>query len=245
MADFVYEIACTGDRAHQGTARSWFESDAAPACRALPGLSALDVYEPLTGGTHDPFVDDGPGPLLLAMLQFRTLDALAKALAGRDVAQAFAGRPQGLAVTGTSLERRFFPVAGEATAGPLRAPFSYVVRYHHPAQDAVRFVSRYLADHPPVLAKLPDIRSVLCYLPVDAGMAHELPPANYMIGNEVAFDSAESFNAAMASPVRKELRAHFYNFPPFTGRNTHYPMMRRQLTGSVTAVAGTTAGQRS
>jgi hypothetical protein len=25
------------------------------------------------------------------------------------------------------------------------------------------------------------------------------------------------------------LRAHFKSFPPFTGKNTHYPMMRRQL----------------
>jgi hypothetical protein len=53
-----------------------------------------------------------------------------------------------------------------------------------------------------------------------------------MIGNEVAFDSPDAFNAAMASPVRHELRAHFKSFPPFTGKNTHYPMMRRQLTAN-------------
>jgi hypothetical protein len=33
----------------------------------------------------------------------------------------------------------------------------------------------------------------------------------------------------MASPVRFDLRAHFRNFPKFTGKNTHFPMMRRQM----------------
>jgi hypothetical protein len=52
-----------------------------------------------------------------------------------------------------------------------------------------------------------------------------------MVGNEVVFDSPEAFNTAMASPVRHELRAHFKSFPKFTGKNTHFPMMRRQLPG--------------
>jgi hypothetical protein len=52
-----------------------------------------------------------------------------------------------------------------------------------------------------------------------------------MIGNEVAFDSVEDFNAAMQSPVRQELRRHFHEFPPFTGRNTHFPMWRTRVVG--------------
>jgi uncharacterized protein (TIGR02118 family) len=134
-----------------------------------------------------------------------------------------------ISVTGTAMERRLFPVAGSASPGPSRAPFSYVVRYHHPAENVAEFVSHYLADHPPILGKLPQIRSVLCYLPLDGAALGDLPPADYMLGNEVVFDSPEAFNAAMASPVRHELRAHFHSFPKFTGKNTHYPMMRRQL----------------
>ena len=106
-----------------------------------------------------------------------------------------------------------------------------MVRYHRPAENEAEFVSHYLADHPPLLAKFPGIRSVLCYLPLDA-LASTLPTVIYMLGNEVVFDTPEAFNAAMASPVRHELRAHFRRFPKFTGRNTHYPMMRRQLAGS-------------
>jgi len=232
VTDFVYEIACTGNQDQEGAVQAWADRDAAPIWAALPGLSAGDLYQPMRGGTHDPFNSDGPGPLLMAMLQFPTKEKLEAGLSDLRFRQSLGNRPAGVAVTGTSFERRFFPVAGSPNPGPLRAPFSYVVRYHHPAQDVAQFVSHYLADHPPILGKLPGIRSVLCYLPFDLGVPATLPPADYMLGNEVAFDTPEAFNAAMASPVRLELRAHFRSFPPFTGRNTHYPMMRRQLAGT-------------
>jgi uncharacterized protein (TIGR02118 family) len=229
MADFVYEICCTGGADHEGAAQAWADRDAAPVWAALPGLTAVDLYQPVRGGTHDPFNNDGPGPLLIAMLQFPTRGKLEASLADPRFKQSFGNSP--VAATGTAMERRFFPLADTPNPGPLRAPFSYVVRYHHPAQNVAEFISHYVADHPPILGKLPGIRSVLCYLPLDGGVTGPLPPADYMIGNEVAFDSPDAFNAAMASPVRHELRAHFKSFPPFTGRNTHYPMMRRQLAG--------------
>jgi uncharacterized protein (TIGR02118 family) len=229
VTDFVYEIACTGDRASEAAVRSWADREAAPSWAALPGLSAVDLYHPVLGGTHDPFTNDGPGPLLMAMLQFPTTEKLEAGLSDPRFEQSLGSRPAGVAVTGTSLERRFFAVPGSPDAGSPRAPFSYVVRYHHPADDVALFVSHYLADHPPILAKLPQIRSVLCYLPVDIAAPAMVPAADYMLGNEVVFDSPEDFNAAMASPVRLELRAHFKSFPPFRGPNTHYPMMRRQL----------------
>ena len=58
-----------------------------------------------------------------------------------------------------------------------------------------------------------------------------LPSADYMLGNEVVFDAIGAFNAAMASEVRRELRADFHRFPPFSGQNTHYPMDRKRLIG--------------
>jgi hypothetical protein len=232
VTDFVYEIACSGDRVHEQAVQAWAERHAVPAWTALPGLSAVDLYQPIHAGTHDPFNDDGPGPLLIAMLHFPATEKLEAALAHAGFAQSLAGHPDGISITGTGMERRFFPVAGAAELGPLRAPFSYVVRYHHPAEDVEHFVSHYLSDHPPILGKLPEIRSVLCYLPVAITVPAVLPPADYMLGNEVAFDSPGAFNIAMASPVRHELRAHFKSFPPFTGKNTHYPMMRRQLAAN-------------
>jgi hypothetical protein len=229
VTEFVYEIACTGGREHEDVVHAW--ADAATAWGSLPGLGAVDLYQPMQGDTHDPFNDDGPGPLLIAMLRFAARADLDTALGHARFRESLADRPAGIACTGTPMERRLFPLGGAAEPAPLRAPFSYVVRYHHPADDVALFVSHYLADHPPILAKLPEIRSVLCYLPIDVGAANPLPAADYMLGNEVAFDSPDAFNAAMASPVRLELRAHFKSFPRFSGRNTHYPMMRRQLSG--------------
>jgi hypothetical protein len=230
VADFVYEITCTGGPDQEGAVQAWADRDAAPVWAALPGLTAVDLYQPLRGGTHDPFNSDGPGPLLIAMLQFPTQQQLEAGLADPRFRQSVAALPA-VKTTGTSFERRFYPVTGVPNPGPLRAPFSYVVRYHHPAENAEEFVSHYIADHPPILGKLPEIRSVLCYLPIEQTASVILPPADYMVGNEVVFDSPEVFNAAMASPVRHELRAHFKSFPKFTGKNTHFPMMRRQVPG--------------
>jgi len=232
MADFVYEITCSGGAGQGSAVQAWADRDAVPLWAALPGLTAVDLYQPMRDGTHDPFNNDGPGPLLMAMLQFLTQHQLEAGLADPRFKTSVANRPANIATTGTSFERRFYPVGSAKDAEPkLRAPFSYVVRYHYPAQNPEEFVSHYVADHPPILGKLPEIRSVLCYLPVAQTASGVLPPADYMVGNEVVFDSPEAFNAAMASPVRLELRTHFRNFPPFTGKNTHYPMMRRQVPG--------------
>jgi uncharacterized protein (TIGR02118 family) len=230
VADFVYEITCTGEPAQEGAVQAWADRDALPLWTALPGLTAIDLYQPVRGGTHDPFNSDGAGPLLIVMLQFSTQQQLEGGLADPRFKQSVVAQP-GVVTTGTSFERRFYPVTGEPHPGPLRAPFSYVVRYHHPAESPEEFVSHYIADHPPILGKLPEVRSVLCYLPVEQRASAILPPADYMVGNEVVFDSLEAFNAAMASPIRLELRAHFKNFPKFTGKNTHFPMIRRQVPG--------------
>ena len=47
--------------------------------------------------------------------------------------------------------------------------------------------------------------------------------------NKVVFDDAAALTAALNSPVRHEMRADFKNFPPFEGRNSHYPMATLSL----------------
>ena len=162
------------------------------------------------------------------MVAFSTRDALGAALAGVPLAAHVAANPPGLAVTCTAFERHFYSVGGKPA--PLHAHFSYVVRYHKPAEDEAAFIRNYVDTHPPTLAALPGIRSVMCYFPLPLA-APGVPPADYIIGNEVAFDSVVDFNIAMQSPVRQELRRHFHEFPPFSGRNTHFPMNRTRLVG--------------
>jgi hypothetical protein len=225
--DWVFEIVCTGAASRAAEARAWFEA-AAPAWKTLPGLATLDLYTPIAGGAHDPFNDDGAGPLFIAILAFSSRDALEPAINTAAFGRSVSRPPADLAFTGSAFERHFYPVAGEARPAALTAPFSYVVRYHKPAEDEWAFIKNYVETHPPTLATLPGVRAVMCYFPLPI-VPQGLAPADYIIGNEVAFDSVEAFNVAMQSPVRQELRRHFHEFPPFSGRNTHFPMNRTWL----------------
>jgi uncharacterized protein (TIGR02118 family) len=194
----------------------------------LPELLFLDLYTPVTGSATDPYVDDGASPACLAMLAVPSLDVLDRVIGEERFAAAFARMPGGL-LTCTAMRRSEHAVAGAAASTPLIAPFSYVVRYHRPAEDEAVFVRHYLDTHPLLLARLPRIRNVLCYVPLAWRHPVGAPAADYMLVSEVVFDHSQDFNAAMASPVRDELRAHFREFPPFSGRNTHYPMNRRRI----------------
>ena len=210
-----------------GDAFAW-ANRAASAWTSLPALAALDLYAQIADGAHDPFNNDGAGPLFIAMLSFPSRDPLQRAVTSPEFSLSLGGRPAGLAWTGSSFERHFYPVGGAAAPAPLAAPFCYVVRYHKPAEDEAAFIRNYVDTHPPTLGKLPGIRSVMCYFP-ESIVAQGVQPADYMIGNEVAFDSIAAFNAAMQSEVRQELRAHYRAFPRFTGLNTHFPMNRTRL----------------
>jgi uncharacterized protein (TIGR02118 family) len=227
--DWVYELVCTGAASSADEERVWLDA-AARAWSGLPGLSTLDLYRPIAAGAHDPFNNDGPGPRFIAMLAFPSRAALATAIQSPGFASSLGGRPISLSLTGAGFERRFYPVADETVAGPLTAPFSYVVRYYKPAPDEAAFIKNYVDTHPATLAKLPGIRSVMCYFPL-ADVANDTAGAGYIIGNEVAFDDIAAFNAAMQSPVRQELRRHFHEFPPYSGRNTHFPMNRTRIAG--------------
>jgi len=229
MKDWVFELACTGTANRAAEARAWADW-AVRVWRGLPGLAALDLYRPSAGSAHDPFNDDGPGPLFIAMLAFSPREALERAIANAAFVESLDGRPAGLAFTGSCLERHFYPVAGETQPSPLTAPFSYVVRYHKPAEDEAAFIRNYVETPPPTLATLPGIRAVMCYFPLRTS-AGAVAPADYMMGNEVVFDDVAAFNTAMQSPVRQELRRHFREFPLFSGRNTHFAMDRTRHAG--------------
>lgn len=227
---FVFELACFGPPGAARAARDWY-GGAAAGWRGLPGLVFHDLYVGVSDGAKDPLVDDGPGPLLIAMLAFADARALDDALASGALAAPLMRLPGGVRAAGEAMECRHYPVAGAAAPADLCAPFSYVVRYHRPAEDEAAFIANYVATHPPTLARLPGIRNILCYFPLDRPNPPGLAKAGYMLGNEVMFDDVAAFNRAMASRVRQELRVHFRAFPPFSGANTHYPMVRRRLMG--------------
>lgn len=194
----------------------------------LPDLAWLDLYAPAVEASYDPYVQEGSAPAHLAMLAFASPEALAQAAS----APAFvAGLSRLSAASCTAMLCVPYPVVGESTAAPLLARFSYVVRYHRPADDEAAFVRHYLHGHPPLLGRLPGVRNVMNYIPLPWHHAEGPPAADYMLGNEVVFANAAAFAAAMASPVRHELRTHYRTLPRFTGRNTHFAMDRTRLAG--------------
>jgi hypothetical protein len=226
---FVFELACFGPADAARAARDWHDA-ATVHWRRLAGLASHDLYLG-AAQAKDPLVDDGPAPLLIAMLTFDDEHALDEVMAGSAFAAALSRLPAGVRAMGEAMACRHYPVADAGAPAPLTAPFSYVVRYHRPAEDEAAFLANYVATHPPTLARLPAIRNVLCYFPLDRPNPAGLAKAGYMLGNEVVFDDVAAFNRAMASPVRQELRAHFRAFPPFSGANTHYPMLRTRVHG--------------
>jgi len=153
------------------------------------------------------------------------LEALLSAMADPVLDDWLSRRPDGTAVTVSALRRSFH--APDA-AGTMPAPVSYVVRYLLPADDAAAFRRAYLAGLVPIQARLPGIRSILCYVLL-ADAAGRWPAMDYLIGNEVAFDSVDAFNAAMRSPARDELRTQSGTLPAYSGNGSHVLMRRERL----------------
>jgi len=229
----IYEIAIRAHAEHVDEIRRWFEARPSQAWRALSGLEEFHAYFPAEGRAEDPYVDDGIGPAALCKLGFVDAEALREAIGSAAFRYGLAKLLPEATVTAEPMRRKFYGRGGEVSGGTLHAPFSYVVRYHRPAEDERAFIENYIATHPSLLATLPNIRSVLCYFPIAREIGWQDPNGlaspDYMIGNEVVFDSITHFNAAMVTPIRHELRRHFREFPAFSGRNTHHPMDRIRL----------------
>ena len=131
-------------------------------------------------------MDDGTGPCLLCMLSFPDEAALRAAIDAAAFRHGLGELPPGAAITADAMLRKFYSADGDVGEPALAAPFSYVVRYHRPAEDERAFVEHYVASHPALLARLPRIRSVLCDFPIPWTDPNGLASAQYMLGNEVA-----------------------------------------------------------
>jgi uncharacterized protein (TIGR02118 family) len=182
-----------------------------PLISGVPGLEKVHIYTP--GRAHDPFLHDGSPPSLALQLYFGQLSALESAVAGP------LSPVKGICEVQAMLVRPF------AVAEPREDPLcTYLVAYEGKAEDENAWHAYYLAHHPPLMAKLPGIRELEIYTPVQWVCPQGWRRSQCMQRNKVAFDSAEALTAALNSPVRKEMRADYAKLPAFSGRVTHYPM---------------------
>jgi uncharacterized protein (TIGR02118 family) len=187
--------------------------DGAAGLASAPGLQKMHIYTP--DRAHDPFLNDGAPPPLVLQLYFDTLALLEAACDGA-----------------------LHPVMGLCQVQAMRVlPFkvpepkdpqcTYLVAYEGKAEDEKAWHEHYLAHHPALMARLPGIRELEIYLPVEWRSGSGWRRAACMQRNKVGFDSAAALTAALNSPVRQEMRADFKAFPAYSGGITHYPMATR------------------
>lgn len=160
----------------------------------------------------DPYLDDGPPPAQVLQLYFESLPALETAafsLAGPWIAEAMQ-------------VHCFLQAENDPSC-------TYLVAYEGPAEDEAAWHAEYLAHHPALMAKLPGIRGLEVYTPVEWRCPPALQRVRHLQRNKVVFDSAQALTAALNSPVRSAMRSHYRKLPCFSGRVTHYAMSTRVL----------------
>jgi hypothetical protein len=187
-----------------------------------PGMRFIETYRPAPGEV--PSFAEGAGPPLLVELNLDTADDARRLISS----MAF----RGALTTGQAMVDVFhsvpFPLPRHIKPPPRTAPLSFVVRYCRPVADEQAFAAFYTLHHPPILARFPDIRNVLCYLPTGIELPAGVQPSGAFFGNEVVFDDLDSLNRALASDVLPLLKADGKRFAPF-GHSSHHAMLRQAV----------------
>ena len=191
--------------------------------RSTPGASSVLLHTP--GATSDPYLDDGAPPPLALQVFFPAAEALEAALGGH------LGRLPDLLPGATAVQQamvaRRVPVPGQGAGAALQC--TYLVSYEGEADDPGAWLDYYLRHHTPLMARFPAVRRVEVYSRMEWAGGPAWPRATAFQRNKVVFDDAHALRAALNSPVRHAMRNDFARFPPFSGRNTHFPMTTRVL----------------
>src|SRR5437667_8826117 len=122
--------------------------------KATPNLRKALIYTPES--TEDPYLDDGPPPLLAAQLYFADIAALEAALLPGGHLQGLASARDfpslaGAEITQQAMLTRVFPVPDpQFRTGRGALPCTYLVAYEGTAQDLNLWLSHYVTHHPPI-----------------------------------------------------------------------------------------------
>src|SRR5262245_38141714 len=119
----------------------------------VPGMHRMHIYTP--GRARDPFLHDGAPPPLVLQFYFNSLPALEAALDGRLTAMRPFCEVQAMLVR---------PVAVPEPKEDVLC--TYLVAYEGRAEDPDAWHAHYLAHHPPLMARLPGIRQLEIYTPL-------------------------------------------------------------------------------
>ncbi len=81
-----------------------------------------------------------------------------------------------------------YPVESDATMGGPHGAVSYFVIYDGPAEDDAAFRAYYHANHPPILGRLPGVRSTVLGTPADWRDPLGIEPAGHMHLCDISFE---------------------------------------------------------
>lgn len=196
-------------------------------------VGAVEVYTPITGeAPKTPRKDEVPAPALIIEIQLKSAEhatALAEADNFKKLFVTKTGKLEEAAKINLEiLEVVHFGIPGHESPPPRTAPFSFVVRYYGPVENAADFTDYYVNTHPPLLAQFPKIRNVICHLPLGWRDRGELTDGTLIHGNEAVFDNFEDFKASATSDAMQAVGANAAKFKSF-GYTSHHPMQRKRV----------------
>lgn len=192
-----------------------------------PHVLSVEFYTPEPGDV--PVLDDTQAPTLIVQIDFESAEQATVLTETKEFRTMFMDKdgftPSADKINVELVETVHFDIPGHETPPPRTASLSFVVRYYGPVRDVGNFVQFYTENHPPIVAKFPNIRNVLCYLPLGWHDMGEVSDERLVIGNEVVFDDLDSLTVAFATEVTEEALAHTEHFGSF-GYCSHHAMHR-------------------
>lgn len=206
--------------------------DRAPAARELhrwltqldevPGLVQARAHRPAVAS--DPLLDNSGGPALVIQLFFETIDQLEQAQHPTGTLAASLRDPVVASLFAANSDQQAMLVRPYRVSAGHHNCCTYLVRYTGPARDTAEWLTDYLSGHPPLMLQLPGLLALEVFTRIDWCPALPILPVNDLQRNQVVFESPDALAAALNSPLRAAMRAHYEALPPFEGSVSHAPM---------------------
>ncbi len=225
-------VTFDGDHGNDGDLQEWLAGPVQAKLGTMSKGLRVEHYRPAVGKSA--LFDDGPGPAAMIEVITDDITTIARLVRKSGFKDLLTGEAsvavQQMSVSFGLFESFQTPIATTGRTVERTAPLSFVVRYFGPIPDENAFVDFYTANHPPLLARFPGIRNVLCYIDCGADILRgtDLPVSEVRFGNEVVFDDLDTLNNALQSEIMPQLKADSRNFPAF-GYSTHHAMQRTRL----------------
>jgi hypothetical protein len=218
-------VTYTGDLQSSDELAAWIAGEPLSYLQASPMVESVDVFVPDTGDLC--YFDEGAAPPLIVQIDVKSAATAGKLLSASGFSEVVMRNQAGTALL-DAFEVIHCPPSIAATPPPRTAALSFIVRYYRPVASEAKFISAYMAHHPPTMQRFPNIRNIICYTPLALESASGIESSDVFFGNEVVFDDFAALDAALASDVLAELKAgRRALFPACLG--THFAMRREQV----------------